>query len=543
MQNQFTDLILNLPIKNTDLLSVGIAIAGICILGMVIFLNDRKSITNKSFLFLALTASVWSIFNYLNYQSDSPEVVLLLLRLLMFFAACFALALFQLLYVFPKAKVDFPKWYRHAVLPLSAIVLCITLTPLVFNHIVGEVKLGQVAAIAVGPGIIPFALLVFFLVGGGIFNFIKKTLKVLPEDKKQFEIVLVGIIITFTAIILLNFVLPAFFSNYTFIPLGALFIFPFVAFTSYAIYKHHLFNIKVAAVAFVAFILTAFSFFNILYAASASQIAINITFFVAILLGSIILIQSILREIEQREHIESLNSQLDSVIHLISHEVKGALAKSRMVFTEIAEGDYGKASPEMTTLVQTADGEVKKTVDMVMDILNSANVKKGTLTIDKASFDMKEAVIEVVASLKAEADEKGLYIRTEIPEGTQFTINADREKIVQHVIRNLIDNSIKYTPTGGLTVALSGGSKGPAEKNFGKVLLSIKDTGVGITPEDMPRMFTEGGKGKESTKVNVHSTGYGLYFAKNVVEAHGGRIWVESEGAEKGSQFYVEFTV
>ena len=77
----------------------------------------------------------------------------------------------------------------------------------------------------------------------------------------------------------------------------------------------------------------------------------------------------------------------------------------------------------------------------------------------------------------------------------------------------------------------------------GHFRFSVKDSGVGITPEDMKNLFTEGGHGKESIKTNVHSTGYGLYIAKRVVEAHGGKIWAESEGEGKGSRFVVEFPV
>ena len=68
----------------------------------------------------------------------------------------------------------------------------------------------------------------------------------------------------------------------------------------------------------------------------------------------------------------------------------------------------------------------------------------------------------------------------------------------------------------------------------------MKDSGVGITPEDMSNLFTEGGHGKDSIKINVHSTGYGLFIAKEVVEASGGKIWAESQGAGKGSRFIVE---
>jgi signal transduction histidine kinase len=79
------------------------------------------------------------------------------------------------------------------------------------------------------------------------------------------------------------------------------------------------------------------------------------------------------------------------------------------------------------------------------------------------------------------------------------------------------------------------------EKKDGKILFSVKDTGIGLTPEDKKNLFTEGGRGKDSVKFNVDSTGYGLYSVKLIVEAHGARVWAESEGAGKGSEFFVEF--
>ena len=111
-------------------------------------------------------------------------------------------------------------------------------------------------------------------------------------------------------------------------------------------------------------------------------------------------------------------------------------------------------------------------------------------------------------------------------------MEGDEEKIREHVIRNLIDNAIRYTPTGSIHVKLSDGD--------GKIHFSVKDSGVGITPEDMSNLFTEGGHGKDSIKVNVHSTGYGLFIARQVVEASGGNISAQSEGAGKGSRFIVE---
>ena len=232
------------------------------------------------------------------------------------------------------------------------------------------------------------------------------------------------------------------------------------------------------------------------------------------------------------KELEAANRQQESLLHFISHEIKGYLTKSEAGFAAIAEGDYGAISDSLKTMSRSALGEVRKGVATVMEILDASNLKKGTVSYAKKAFDFKALVAKVVEELKPSAAERELSLDFSPDEGS-FTVTGDEDKLKQHAIRNLIDNSIKYTPTGGqvhVKLAHSGG----------KLRFSVEDNGVGITPEDMRRLFTEGGHGKDSIRVNVHSTGYGLYIAKKIVEAHGGKVWAESEGQGKGSRFIVE---
>lgn len=231
------------------------------------------------------------------------------------------------------------------------------------------------------------------------------------------------------------------------------------------------------------------------------------------------------------EELKLVNAQQENLLHFISHEVKGYLGKSAAAFAAIIEGDYGVVPDALKTMSQAVLIDVRKGVATVMDILDSANLKKGTFAYNKQSFDLKKATEETVEDLKGSAQEKNLALTITSEEGT-FTVNGDEDKIRRHVIRNLVDNSIKYTPSGSIQVSLK------REGNTARLV--VEDTGVGITPEDMQRLFTEGGHGKDSLKVNVHSTGFGLFIAKQVVVAHGGTIKAESEGAGKGSRFTVE---
>jgi signal transduction histidine kinase len=244
------------------------------------------------------------------------------------------------------------------------------------------------------------------------------------------------------------------------------------------------------------------------------------------------------REVRQREliqiqeqELEVINKQQENLLHFISHEIKGYLTKSEAGFAGITEGDYGVISTQLKSMATAALADVRKGVATVMDILDASNLKKGTVTFKKAVFDFRTAVQTIVTEQQITAHAKNLELDVEIAEG-KYQMQGDEEKIREHVIRNLIDNAIRYTQAGAIHVQLSDGD--------GKIHFSVKDSGVGITPEDMANLFTEGGHGKDSIKINVHSTGYGLFIAKQVVEASGGKIWAESEGGGKGSRFVVE---
>lgn len=233
-----------------------------------------------------------------------------------------------------------------------------------------------------------------------------------------------------------------------------------------------------------------------------------------------------------KQELEQINAQQEALIHFIGHEVKGFLAKDEGAFASLFEGDFAPLPDQLKPFVQQALIESRRGADSVANILKASNLKKGTVTYSKAPFDFKALVSDAVEKEKSRAEHKRLNLSVHIEEG-EYTVNGDKAQISDHVLRNLIDNAINYTPSGSVTVSL--------RKGGSKILFSVKDTGVGITAEDKARLFTEGGHGKNSQTINAHSTGYGLYIAKQITEAHGGTIRAESEGEGKGSEFIVEF--
>ena len=310
----------------------------------------------------------------------------------------------------------------------------------------------------------------------------------------------------------------------------------FVALLSYIIVKYHAFNIRLLgaqALVFAAGLLVL----GILFVRKIENVRVVALFtLVLIIIVGYLLIRGVKREIEQRERLAQLNislrdliKQRESLVHLITHKVKGSFTRTKFIFAGILDGTFGEISSEVKRVAEQGlefDNGGIETVDLV---LNVANLENGLIKYDMRPVDFKEIILKTVEEKRLGVEAKGLKMELNI-EKERYQVLGDAFWL-KEVVNNLIENSIKYTMEGKIMVALSDG---------GKILLSVKDTGLGITEEDKKNLFTEGGRGKDSVKVNVDSTGYGLFTAKMIVEAHKGRVWAESEGAGLGSQFYVE---
>lgn len=233
------------------------------------------------------------------------------------------------------------------------------------------------------------------------------------------------------------------------------------------------------------------------------------------------------------DNLKTLIKQRESLVHLITHKVKGSFTRTKFIFAGLLDGTFGEINPDVRKVAQQGldfDNGGIQTVDLV---LNVANLQNGLIKYDMRTIDFKDVVEKTVEDKKLGVESKGLKLETNIQSGSY---NTEGDSFwLKEVVNNLIENSIKYTREGTITVGL--------ENKGNKILLSVKDTGLGITEEDKHNLFTEGGRGKDSIKVNVDSTGYGLFTVKMVVEAHKGKVWGESKGAGLGSQFYVELPI
>jgi signal transduction histidine kinase len=528
---------------NLDLLSVGVVVAGMMILGVVVLLNNLKNISNKAFFYLALSASSWSIVNYSFYQVNSAQLSLWLLRLEIFFAVWFAFAIFNFLSIFPSSTFTYPRYYKYALLPITIFTAVLTLTPFVFSK-VGELALdGTISKVDNGPGIIVFGALVGFLNLGGVARLIKNITKTKSEDEsKPLRTTLYGIITTLFLILVFNFIFPAFLNNPRYVPLGGLFIFPFIAFTTYAILKQHLLNIKVIATEALIFVLVAATLIEIVFSNTAPETILRIGVFALILGIGIMLIRSVRREVEQREKLEKLTSDLElanqklkeldtqksQFLSFASHDLKSPLNIIKQFATLIADGTYKEPAK-----VQETIAKIKSTADrattLVDDFLDIRKIEEGHMDYAYEARDIVSFVRGITEDYATLAKgQKGIEM-TFSSALQAASVKMDTTRLRQ-VIQNLLSNSLKYTEKGWIKVSITDEQK--------SVLVAVTDSGIGMDKQLVPILFEQFRRDPGVAK-KIQGTGLGLYISKQIVIAHGGQVWAESEGKGLGSSFFV----
>jgi signal transduction histidine kinase len=166
-------------------------------------------------------------------------------------------------------------------------------------------------------------------------------------------------------------------------------------------------------------------------------------------------------------------------------------------------------------------------LSLINDILDLSKIEAGKMTVEARSFAVRPMLDNALILLKERALRRGLTLSLEAP--ADLTVSAD-ERMLKQILFNLLSNAVKFTEPGG-RIAVT------AERAGDDLCMSVADTGIGIKPEAQARLFTEFVQLDSGYDRMHQGTGLGLAITRKFVELHGGRIWVESDGAGKGSTF------
>lgn len=249
--------------------------------------------------------------------------------------------------------------------------------------------------------------------------------------------------------------------------------------------------------------------------------------------GDIIGASKIARDISERKQAERLareaDRRKDEFLATLSHELRNPLAPIRNATHILCKKEH--PDPEMKLACTIIDRQLRQLTRLVNDLLDISRVTNGGLELISEPFDLRALLRTLQTSLQPAFTANAQTLRLALPEDPLY-VEADRSHLMQ-VFTNLLTNANKYTPDGG-SIEIE------ASRDNDLIVVSMRDTGIGIAPEMLDRVFELFAQVDRSSQRSRGGLGIGLTLAQRLIKAHGGRIRVRSDGPGKGSEFIVE---
>ena len=233
-------------------------------------------------------------------------------------------------------------------------------------------------------------------------------------------------------------------------------------------------------------------------------------------------------QLELYEKLKEHDKMQKEFINIAAHELRTP-TQSILGYAEILEMEPERSKQLVNPILRNAIRLRRLTAD----ILDVTRIESQTLALNKEEFNLNELISSLIQDCKSQIDSKKIKLVYEHGSFNNIIVNADKDRLNQ-VISNLISNSIKFSQEESGIISITT----KTEQGNNVITISVKDTGKGIDPEIIPKLFT-----KFATKSETGGTGLGLFISKSIVEAHGGRIWAENNKDEKGATFYFTLPV
>lgn len=230
-------------------------------------------------------------------------------------------------------------------------------------------------------------------------------------------------------------------------------------------------------------------------------------------------------DITKAKEIDRMKSDF---ISLASHQLRTPLSAMRWLLEMVLGGDAGVLTNTQLEYIKNIDASNQRMIDLVNQLLDISRLESGKILPQPSPTDLKQLVSGVVAQIKEKADENTIQLSPEIDPNLPLVLMDS--KLITQVFLNLIDNAIKYSPAGGKVRILVGANKD-------SIVSQIIDTGIGIPESQKSRIYDKFFRADNAIRLNSEGTGLGLYLAKDIVEASGGKIWFEST-EDKGTTFF-----
>lgn len=489
-----------------------------------LFPRAKESLVIKVFLLTITSFIAWAIIDVLLWASNDPGLVLFYWGIQILLEMVLYISSFYFGYLFITQKdLRFTKkvFLTLLIAPIALLLPTNHLLPAIDASYCDAVETNFVIFYSYASQILIALSILFVAIRQGYRD---------PSRRREVSLFVFGILIFLIAFSSGN-IIGSVTEDWVLAQYGLFGMPIFTALLAFLVVRYKAFNTKIiGAQALVLALWVLIGSLLFVVKTDISRIISLLTLIISIVFG-VALIRSVKKEVALREELQEANKRQQETLRFITHEVKGYLTDGAAALDAILTETFGPVAGDMKTMVGDALTKNRMAVREIQNFLRIADFKTGKVSYAVDSFDMRTALTDMLVAPGEQAKTRGLAFSFTADEGS-YTLVGDKDQLLNHVFGNLVHNAINYTPAGSVSVRMS--------RERSMIRIAVKDTGVGLSDDDKAVLFTEGGHGKESRTVNPHSTGYGLFIAKRIVDAHHGRIWAESEGRGTGSTFIVE---
>jgi signal transduction histidine kinase len=244
--------------------------------------------------------------------------------------------------------------------------------------------------------------------------------------------------------------------------------------------------------------------------------------------------QDLERKVQERtQELASANAQLirlnkakSEFVSAVSHELRTPLAAIKGYASLLRSGQFGSVATAQAERLAKIEKHADLLSQLINNLLDIARIESGRVTMEPRPLQTDELITTVLEVLKPQLDAKHIRLATHM-DGVKQLVGDPTH--LPRVFVNLLSNAVKYTPQDG-SITLTLKREGP------QIIASVEDSGCGIAPEELPKLFQEFYRAPNAINEQVRGTGLGLVLVKRIIEAHHGKIWVDSEHG-KGSTF------
>jgi len=541
-------------INSLSFASWGVVVGSLftALLSGIVYWQDLTKRSSKFFFLFGLVNLVWWLVYAYFEGSFATSGVHAGITMLYATAAVVPPFLFLFLYVFSVEDSKLSKWKLSAFfLPYFAIVVILFFYPgfiVSYQEAVGE-TLGKMV-FGKGFPIYAFYIIAFLFVGVGLL--VKKYRESGGIFKTAIRGLLLAVSVASVTAVLMSLFSPIFVSGgHDLFWIGHLAVILLIPLTTYILVKYNFWNIKIIATELFVTIVVLVLITELFLASSLLDLFLKTIIALLVIFSSSFLVGSVKREIRSKGRTVRLSQDLDTIskrlkildkkksefLSIASHHLRDPLTAIKGYASMLYEGSFGDLSRPVLEAIEKIFVSSGHLVIMISDFMDISRIESGDMNYNFKDVDMKKLFLGLADGMKQSAEHSHLVFTATVDEGStddeEFVTVGDEGKLRQ-VVSNLIDNSIKYTPHGEISILLY---KSQDKK---KIILSLSDTGIGMSELTKEKIFKKFSRAEGVSKVYTEGTGLGLYVAKEIVKKHEGRIWAESKGEGHGSSFYVE---